>query len=73
MDSDVGRRKNVLTLTIFSLIVFILFMNSRINKSCAYILANEYISKSLTKRLFVNGYYIKKEYKHIYKIYPIMY
>ena len=76
MDGDVGRRKNVnslLRITIFYIIIAILYIRSEINKSYTYIIGNSYVYDLLKDILFDNGYYIKNEKRYIYKIYPIMY
>lgn len=76
MDGDVGRRKNVsslLRITIFYIIIAILYIRSEINKSYTYIIGNKYVYDLLKDILFNNGYYIKNEKRYIYKIYPIMY
>lgn len=76
MDSDVGRRKivsNIIKLVMFYIIIFILYANSRINKSYTYILGNKYVYDLLKDILFINGYYIKNETRFIYKVYPVLY
>lgn len=76
MDGDVGRRKNVnslLRITIFYIIIAILYIRSETNKSYTYIIGNSYVYDLLKDILFDNGYYIKNEKRYIYKIYPIMY
>ena len=76
MDGDVGRRKNVnnlLRITIFYIIIAILYIRSEINKSYTYIIGNSYVYDLLKDILFDSGYYIKNEKRYIYKIYPIMY
>lgn len=71
MDTD-GSRRHIQNI-IIKLISIIAYFSYNFNMDKIYFISTSGIVKTIEKTLLKEGFYIKKKYKGVYIIYPVLY